>query len=168
MKSLRSLLSAAALAAVPAVALLASTPALADHRDNDEQSDRWGQQRFYRDQAAPQIVDVTPDQGDRVDDRRRTRISARFEDQGTGVQAAWLRVDGRDVTGWSRFDGEQIRYRDDLAPGRHVAEVIVRDRAGNVNRRAWSFVVVDRDRHDRGYEGRYGYYGQPQPQPYRW
>jgi hypothetical protein len=166
MKSLRSILSAAALAAVPAAALLVSLPAAAQHRDYDDQAYRWGHRYHRYDQVAPQIVDVTPDQGDRVDDRRRTRISARFEDRGTGVQAAWLRVDGRDVTGASRFDGEQIRYRDDLAPGRHVAEVIVRDRAGNVSRRAWSFVVVDRDRYDRGYEGRYGYYGQPQP--YRW
>jgi hypothetical protein len=163
MKSLRSILSAAALAAVPAAALLVSMPAAAQHRAVVAQEYGY---RYYRDQAPPQIVDVTPDQSERVEDRGRTRISARFADEGSGVQAAWLRVDGRDVTGASRFDGEQIRYRDDLAPGRHVAEVIVRDRAGNVSRRAWSFVVVDRDRYDRGYEGRYGYYGQPQP--YRW
>lgn len=167
MKPLRSILSAAALAAVPAAALLVSMPAAAEHRA--VVAEDYGQ-RHYRDRIAPQIIDVTPDHGDRVGERRRTRISARFEDRGSGVQAAWLRVDGRDVTGWSRFDGEQIRYRDDLAPGRHVAEVIVRDNAGNVSRRAWSFVVVDRDRYDRydrwGHEGRYGYYGQPQP--YRW
>lgn len=164
MKSLRSVLSAAALAAVSAGALLVSMPAAAQHRAVVAQ-DYYGYR--HGDRAAPQIVDVTPDQGDRVGDRGRTRISARFVDQGSGVQAAWLRVDGRDVTGYSRFDGDRIRYRDDLAPGRHVAEVIVRDNAGNVSRRAWSFVVVDRDRYDRwDNDGRYGYYGQPQP--YRW
>lgn len=167
MKPLRSILSAAALAAAPAAALLVSMPAAAEHRAVVAQEYGY---RHYRDQAPPQIIDVTPDQGERVDDRRRTRISARFADEGSGVQAAWLRVDGRDVTSYARFDGDRIRYRDDLAPGRHVAEVIVRDNAGNVSRRAWSFRVVDRDRHDRhdrwGNEGRYGYYGEPQP--YRW
>lgn len=161
MKSLRSVLSAAALTAVSACALLVSMPAAAEHRAVVAD---YGWR--HGDRVAPQIIDVTPDQGDRIGDHRRTRISARFADQGSGVQAAWLRVDGRDVTGYSRFDGEQIRFRDDLAPGRHVAEVIVRDRAGNVSRRAWSFVVVDRDRFDRGHDGRYGYYGQPQS--YRW
>lgn len=164
MKSLRSVLSAAALAAVPASALLVSMPAAAEHRAVVAQETGY---RYYRDQTPPQIVDVTPDQGERVDDRRRTRIVARFEDQGSGVQAAWLRIDGRDVTSYARFDGDRIRYREDLAPGRHVAEVIVRDNAGNVSRRAWSFRVVDAERYDRwNRDDRHGYYGQPQP--YRW
>ena len=163
MKSLRSVLSAAALTAVSASALLVSMPAAAEHRAVVAQE--YGYR--HRDRVAPQIVDVTPDQGDRVGDRRRTRISARFADQGSGVQAAWLRVDGRDVTGSSRVDAQEIQFRGDLAPGRHVAEVIVRDNAGNVSRRAWRFVVVDRDRHDRwDNDGRYGYSGQPQS--YRW
>lgn len=163
MKSLRSVLSAAALTAVSASALLVSMPAAAEHRAVVAQD--YGYR--HGDRVAPQIVDVTPDQGERVDDRRRTRISARFEDEGSGVQAAWLRIDGRDVTSYARFDGDRIRYREDLAPGRHVAEVIVRDNAGNVSRRAWSFRVVDAERYDRwNRDDRHGYYGQPQP--YRW
>lgn len=150
--SLRKTLAAALLAA-PA-ALLVAQPALADHRHGG------------RDQRPPQITDVTPDHGDRIGDRGRTRISARFHDEGSGVQAVWLRVDGRDVTRKSRLEHDTIRFRDDLAPGRHVAEVMVRDRAGNVNRRAWSFVVVDRDRgygygYGRGYDDRYGGHDQP-------
>lgn len=160
MKSLRTSLAAAALLVAPAAALLVSTPAAAEHRAVVAQDDGWGY-RYHRDQRPPRITDVTPDHGDRVGERRRTRISARFHDGGSGVESVALRVDGRDVTGWSRINSEQIRYREDLAPGRHVAEVIVRDRAGNVNRRAWSFVVVNRDRN-------YGYgYGR-HDQPYRW
>lgn len=177
MKSkLRSSLAAALMVIAPAAALLAAAPASAQTRvivavddgarHGYRHDDRWGHRP--RDQRAPQIVDVTPDHGGRVDERGRTRISARFVDQGSGVAGAWLRVDGRDVTGAARFDGDRIRYREDLAPGRHVAEVMVRDRAGNVNRRAWTFFVVDRDRGDRygpGYGYGYGYSGQ---QPNRW
>jgi hypothetical protein len=153
MKSIRYSLAAALMVLAPAAVLTAS-PAAAEHRAAEGWNDR-----YYRDQRPPRIVDVTPDHGDRVGDRRRTRISARFQDQGSGVDAAFLRVDGRDVTWRARFDGDEIRYREDLAPGRHVAEVVVRDRAGNTSRRAWSFVVVDRG---------YGYGGYGQPQPHRW
>lgn len=159
MKSIRYSLAAAVMVLAPAAVLTAS-PAAAEHRA----ADGWNH-RHQRDQRPPQITDVTPDHGDRVGDQRRTRISARFHDGGSGVNPASvrLRVDGRDVTGWSRFDGEQIRYREDLAPGRHFAELVVRDRAGNASRHAWSFVVVDRDR-DYGWG-----YGQGGPgQPQRW
>jgi len=153
MKSLRTSLAAAAMLVAPAAALLVSTPAAAQHRAIVAQD--YGP---HRDQRPPRITDVTPDHGDRIGERGRTRISARFHDAGSGVRSVALRVDGRDVTGWSRVEGDRIRYREDLAPGRHVAEVMVRDRAGNVSRRAWSFVVVDRDR-DYGYG--YGRHDQP-------
>ena len=164
MKSIRSTLAAAVMLAVPTAALLVAQPAAAQHRAivASEGYDHYGQgYRHHRDQRPPQIVDVTPDQGQRVDDRGRTRISARVIDQGSGVHSVALRVDGRDVSDRVRFDGQDVRYRDDLAPGRHVAELAVRDRAGNVTRHSWSFGVVDRDRHDRRGD-RYGYYGQPQ------
>ncbi|HZN46200.1 MAG TPA: hypothetical protein VFB71_01145, partial [Ramlibacter sp.] len=108
------------------------------------------------DQRAPRIFDVTPEDGDRVSERGWTRISARYRDRGTGVAAVTLRVDGRDVTGRARVDDEDIRYAENLRPGRHWAELVVRDRAGNIARRNWVFDVVD-----RGY-GQYGAYGQPQ------
>ncbi len=110
--------------------------------------------RFARDDRAPQITAMTPADGERVGERRWTRVSARFTDEGSGVDPASvvLRVDGRDVTGGARVDGDDIRYADDLQPGRHVAELTVRDRAGNASRRAWTFEVVERGRN-------YGYYG---------
>lgn len=161
MKStLRSKLAAAAMLLVPMGAMLAAQPAAAQHRDwGDDRS--YGYERhdrdFRRDHRAPRITDVTPDHGERVSERGWTRISARFHDRGAGVASVVLRVDGRDVTGRARVDANDIRYAENLRPGRHVAELVVRDRAGNASRHAWSFVVVD---HDRGQ--RYGYYGQPQ------
>ncbi|RYF18072.1 MAG: hypothetical protein EOO30_04525 [Comamonadaceae bacterium] len=165
MQAIRRSLAAATLLLAPA-ALLVSQPAAAqdqrwEQHQRDHQDDRGDRDhrdlRWRRDVHAPQIIDVTPDR--RVGDRGRTRIGVRFHDQGSGVAGVRLRVDGRDVTHAARVDHDEVRYRDDLAPGRHHAEVVVRDRAGNVARHAWSFVVVDRDRN-------YGYYGQP---PYqRW
>ena len=57
-----------------------------------------------------------------------------------------LRVDGRNVTDRTRFEGDEMKFRDDLRPGRHSAELTVRDRAGNLTKRSWTFAVVDRDR----------------------
>ena len=74
-----------------------------------------------------------------------------MRDNGSGIASVRLRVDGRDVSHRVRFDGEELRYRTDLPPGWHTAELLVRDRAGNVSRRAWSFDVVDHYRV-------YGYY----------
>lgn len=97
-----------------------------------------------RDDRAPVISDISPDHGARVDERGRTRISARFSDDGTGIDTGSLslRVDGRDVTAQARIDAGEVRYREDLAPGRHTVELVVRDRAGNVGRRVWNFDVA--------------------------
>ncbi|MBC5768515.1 hypothetical protein [Ramlibacter albus] len=108
-----------------------------------------------QDNRAPRITDVTPDNGSRVWDRGRTHISARFHDWGSGIdyRNVTLRVDGRDVTYRARIEGNEVRYREDLAPGRHFAELVVRDRAGNATRETWSFDVVGRH-----WGERYGYY----------
>ena len=125
--------------------------------------DRPGYDRPGHDQRGPQITDVTPSHGDRIADQGRTRISARYGDSRSGVDlsSVQLRVDGRDVTRFSRYDEDSIRYREDLAPGRHHAELVVRDRAGNVSRRSWSFDVVDPDR-------RYGWGSGAQVIGQRW
>lgn len=104
-----------------------------------------------RDGRGPVISDVSPSHGERLSDRGRTRITARFGDDASGIdpRSVSLRVDGRDVTAASRVDGDGIDYRENLAPGRHRAELVVRDRAGNVSRRTWDFDVVG--------DGRYGY-----------
>jgi hypothetical protein len=129
----------------------------------------WGH-RLGRDDRAPQITDVTPTHGDRVSARGWTRISARVSDEGTGVdpRSVILRIDGRDVTARTRIEDGHVRYAEDLAPGRHVAELVVRDRAGNTSRKSWSFEVVERDR-GYGYGPGWGYgpgYGSGQAPGY--
>lgn len=104
-----------------------------------------------RDRRGPDISDVSPANGERVRDRRNTRITARFSDDSSGVGSVNLRVDGRDVTNASRIDNGRVDYRADLAPGRHTAELAVRDRAGNLTRRSWTFEVDDGRRY--GYQG---------------
>jgi hypothetical protein len=166
MKStLRSRLAAAAMLLVPIGAMLVAQPAAAQHSDG--YSDRgYGYERhdrdFRRDHRAPRITDVTPDHGERVSERGWTRISARFHDRGTGIASVVLRVDGRDVTGRARVDGDDIRYAENLRPGRHFAELIVRDRAGNTSRRTWTFDVAN-DVRNHGYG-----YGRDFGQPQRW
>lgn len=117
--------------------------------DRDFAWDRW--QR--RDDRAPQISDLSPRQGERVSERGRTEVTARVSDIGSGVDedGVTLRIDGRDVSNRTRVHDGEVRYRDDLRPGRHVAELVVRDRAGNTTRRTWSFDVVDHDRYGWGY-----------------
>lgn len=170
---MKSALRIAAFALAPVAALLAAQPASANHWDYAQPAqvapapaevytqppygNAWGY-RARRDHRAPQIIDMTPSQGERVSDRGYTRISARVIDYGTGVDPSWLvlRIDGRDVSGYTRFDGERVRYREDLAPGRHVAELVVRDRAGNSTREVWSFDVAG---WNQPYGWRYGYNG---------
>lgn len=182
MKStLRSQLATAAMLLVPVGAMFTAAPAAAgpflqgviadvaaenQRRDNPDQvvvdprfdgtyrqGGYYGRDGYARDNRAPQIVSLTPANGGRVDDRGRTQIAARFDERGSGIAAVTLRVDGRDVSHRTRVDANEIRYAENLQPGRHVAELVVRDRAGNTTRRNWSFDVVD---HDRGRGNAYG------------
>jgi hypothetical protein len=97
-----------------------------------------------RDERAPQISDLTPGNGQRVDERGRTLINARLSDVGSGIDAASVRlvVDGLDVTRNARVTEDAIAYRERLGHGPHRAELVVRDRAGNTSRTAWTFRVV--------------------------
>jgi hypothetical protein len=119
----------------------------------DARSDRAGRGWEYRDREAPEIVELSPAQGERVSERGRTRITARVSDQRSGVESVTLRLDGRDVSSGVRVEGNDIRYAEDLQPGRHSAELAVRDRAGNIAMRRWFFDVVDRERGRRGGRG---------------
>lgn len=200
MKStLRSQLAAAAMLLVPVGAMFTAAPAAAgsflqdvivqianenQRRANEEAGiapdyghDRrggyYGRDGYGRDRQAPQVVALFPADGSRVDDRGRTQIAARFDERGTGVASINLRVDGRDVTHRSRVDANEIRYAENLQPGRHHAELVVRDRAGNTTRRNWSFDVVDHDRgRGYGYGRDYGYdrggYGNDDGYGRRW
>ena len=146
-----------------AVATLRSGPMATTARivlEGDGFGHRYGGR--HRDRSGPEIVDVTPDQGERVTERGLTRVTARFHDDRSGVDAGSvrLRIDGRDVTDWSRVSESDISFRGDLREGRHTAELVVRDRAGNATRTEWSFVVTD-DVRGHGYGRGYGHgYGR--------
>jgi hypothetical protein len=62
---------------------------------------------------------------------------------GSGIDAASVRlsVDGVDVTRNAEITADQVRWRENLGIGPHNAELVVRDRAGNSTRTAWSFRV---------------------------
>jgi hypothetical protein len=166
--TIRSAAAAAAMLLAPISALLVSQPAAAQHAygyaqpavvaPGEFRGERWDQRhgrddRRRRDDSAPQISELTPSHGDRVGARGWTQVSAHFSDQGSGVDmgSLVLRVDGRDVTRRARVDGDDIRYAEDLQPGRHVAELVVRDRAGNASRRSWTFDVVGQGRGNGAY-----------------
>lgn len=167
--TLRSSAAAAALLLAPLGAMLVSQPAAAQHGygyaqpgyvypqpavvaepDFRRDADRWEHRdhRYRRDDRGPWIADLAAAQGA----RGWTRIAARFGDQGSGVDPASvvLRIDGRDVTGRARVDQDDVRYAEDLRPGRHMAELVVRDRAGNASRRSWFFDVASSGRHHGG------------------
>lgn len=95
------------------------------------------------DHRPPQIAGVSPANGARVDERGRTTLSARLSDDRSGIDTASVRllVDGLDVTRDARVTQDEVQYRERLGHGRHRAELLVRDRAGNAARNSWSFVV---------------------------
>lgn len=138
------------------------SPAPVQLREYDRDDHEGWRGGWRRDERAPRIVDLTPLPGERVGERHRMTVSARFVDRASGVDPASvrLRIDGRDVTAVSRVDEDEIRFHNNLFPGRHVAEVIVRDRAGNTARRSWQFDVAerghDRYRDDDGHGTRWG------------
>ena len=109
----------------------------------------WGPPQQARDERPPQITDLMPANGERVNERGRVQIGAKLSDEGgSGIDPASvrLRLAGRDVTADARVTGDEIHYRRDLDPGRYNAEVTVRDIAGNTTTKAWTFDVVDRER----------------------
>jgi hypothetical protein len=110
-----------------------------------------GERGGPRDQRAPQITDLAPANGDRVGERRNTRISARIGDEGSGIDpdSVRLSLNGQDVTADTRVTDDRVVFRDELERGRYRAELSVRDRAGNMTSKAWTFDVMpggDRDR----------------------
>lgn len=114
-----------------------------DRRGGDRDERQGRDER--RDERPPQITEVSPAQG-AVMERGRGRVAARFEDAGrAGVDPASvvLRIDGIDVTSRSRVSAEGVEFVDVFGLGRHTAELTLRDRAGNVARRTWSFDVAD-------------------------
>jgi hypothetical protein len=117
-----------------------------------------GEGAQWPDRNGPKVVDVTPNHNEHVGERGRTEVSARFRDDRSGVDASSvrLRIDGADVTRQSRVTARQVDFEANLRQGRHHAELVVRDRAGNVTRTAWNFVVDNDIRGNNGVSLGYG------------
>ena len=96
------------------------------------------------DRTPPRVTTLAPSKGARIDEHGRTTLSGRLSDDRSGVNPASvrLRVDGLDVTADARITQGDFTYRERLGRGRHSAEVLVRDHAGNATRTAWTFQVV--------------------------
>lgn len=154
MKTFRTRIAAAALMLVPVAALVAAQPAAAqprydDHRYEQDRDHRdWRDQRDQRDlredRGAPEIFDVTPNTHQVIGGHGPITVSAHYRDypSGVDVRSVSLRIDNRDVTRLAHVDDNDVRIDADLRPGRHVAELFVRDRAGNTAHKSWEFEVV--------------------------
>jgi hypothetical protein len=142
--TLRTKLAAAAMLLIPLGAMVAAGPAAAEHRDGAyDRGHGWGHQQDFRaDRQAPRIFDVSPDADQSITTRGWTRMTARFQDDESGVATVFLSVDGRDVTGRARLNNGELRYAEDLRAGLHWAQLAVTDRAGNTARRTWQFTVI--------------------------
>jgi hypothetical protein len=113
--------------------------------DRDREPERHSRDRRWgRDDVAPQISDLEPRNGEVVPASERTVVAANLDDRGgSGVDPATVRLmlNGRDVTAAARVTPDELRYRGDLPPGRHRAEITARDHAGNTTTKTWSFDV---------------------------
>ncbi|MDB5946142.1 MAG: hypothetical protein JWQ33_1168 [Ramlibacter sp.] len=97
------------------------------------------------DNRPPNVLNLTPREGETVPGGPATLISGNFEDRGgSGVDPASVQivVSGRNVTRDAQISTQGFSFRDALPAGRHTVEVTARDRAGNVVRRGWSFDVA--------------------------
>ena len=102
-----------------------------------------GEGAHWPDRAGPRIVDITPNNNQVMPERGRTEVSARFDDNRSGVDpsSVRLRIDGTDVTRQARVTAREVSFGANLRQGLHKAELVVKDRAGNVTRTAWNFRV---------------------------
>lgn len=97
------------------------------------------------DNRPPNVVNLSPREGEVVPGGPSIQISANFEDRGgSGVDPASVRVllSGRNITPDVQINPNSFSYRASLPPGHHTVDVTARDRAGNAMRREWSFDVA--------------------------
>jgi hypothetical protein len=137
--------------------LTPSRPVVATLRQGDRvatanlvlaQAQQQGQQQLQQpgaDNRAPNVVNLSPREGEVVPAAQAIQISASFEDRGgSGVDPASVRmaISGRNVTPEAQITANGVIYRGALAPGRYTVDVTARDRAGNAVRRDWGFEVA--------------------------
>jgi murein DD-endopeptidase MepM/ murein hydrolase activator NlpD len=109
------------------------------------QTRRLGRFAIFADTLAPRITDAVPSRDPVARGYPQWTLTSRLVDDGAGVAAleTWFIVDGvRRPAEWDAVRNE-LRWRPMRAPARgtHRYEVVATDRAGNVARRAGTFVV---------------------------
>jgi hypothetical protein len=91
---------------------------------------------------APSVTDTTPSG---VDETGTAAISAKFSDDGTGIDkgSVKLMLDGKAVD--AEATGSSVSYKPAgvLSKGTHLANLTVADMAGNVAEHAWEFNVEE-------------------------
>ncbi|MDB5750659.1 MAG: hypothetical protein JWP65_1080 [Ramlibacter sp.] len=117
-------------------------------RREERQQRREERREARNDRSAPQITGMAPAHGERIGERGRAEVSAKLADEGSGIDKASvrLRLGGRDVTANTRVTDDEVSFRGDLDPGRYTAELTVRDHAGNMTSKSWTFDIVERQR----------------------
>jgi hypothetical protein len=97
---------------------------------------------FALETDAPSITDAIPSG---VDESGMPVVSAKFSDDGVGIDkaSAKLMVDNKTVD--AEVTGSSVTYRpaDVMAKGLHVAELSVADVAGNVAEHTWEFSIEE-------------------------
>ena len=97
------------------------------------------------DNQPPQLVNLSPRDGDTIAAGPPVQVGASFDDgRGTGVDPASVQIQlsGRNVTRDAQINRQSFSLRAALPPGRHTVDVTARDLAGNGMRKTWSFNVA--------------------------
>ena len=112
-------------------------------------NDQWARpitsSRFDLAASPPQILDLAPQPGSRVD-MNRPQVFCRYRSPGTGIDTEKVRltVDGQNVSWRSIRNGMMVAWRPEnpLGGGVHRVEVVIKDLAGNTTTRSWKFEVA--------------------------
>jgi hypothetical protein len=98
------------------------------------------------DTAPPTITATTPADKSRIN-KPQPNVTAVFEDQGSGIDVASVRLslDDVDVTSEATTTSNLVVFRPsaNLKSGRHTVAVSARDLAGNAVAMAWTFTIAD-------------------------
>lgn len=96
------------------------------------------------DKAGPKVTKVTPGSSTNVGSNKRPEISATFEDEsGVDMTTVKMTLNGTDVTDKLSKEENSVKYQvtEDLADGKHIVTVEVKDSLGNITTKEWKFTV---------------------------
>jgi hypothetical protein len=97
---------------------------------------------FTLENVAPSVTDTTPSG---VDETGMPVVSAKFSDDGTGINKASVKLmlDDKAVDASVTESAASYRPADVLKKGKHIAKLSVADLAGNITEHAWEFSIEE-------------------------